>query len=168
MEGMDITPESMMKQIARFRRSAGMTHSELARMLNVPVCFTEILENGILVRGGDGCIEPWNGSLFSRKELTAIASALSNEAWYSGRKRDDEFVFYCPVTVSGSAIEGEMQVITDEKQLFSNLHSQLAGVMGMKMRLYCAQMNMCGRVGAADMVMQGVLAMLNKTMRHSR
>lgn len=170
MEEMDIKPEYLMKQIAQFRKSAGLTHGELAQLLDVPVCFTEILENGILVRDADGKYESWYDCLLSRRERLTIAAALSRarETQPLGRKPDDEFVFYCPLTVSGSAIEQEMQVVADEKQFFSKLYSQLACVLGIKMRLYYAKMCMCGRMGAADIIMQSVLSMLRRSMRHCR
>jgi len=170
MEGTDISPEKLKEQIAEFRRSAGLTHCELARMLDMPVCFTEILENGILVRSKDEGYTLWKGNLFTRRELDAFAAALKrvNGGKPEGRNTDEEFVFYCPVTVSSFAIERDMKAAADVRAYVSSCEKQIACMLGMKARLYYRQMCMCGRKNAAEMIMQRVFELLNRGIYRCR
>ena len=170
MKGMDIAPGNLMKRIAQFRRNSDLTHLELSNQLGVPVCFTEILENGVLIRGKDGRHMLWPGDLFSEHELEMVARGLPEEGEMQLRDENstDEFVFYCPVTVSGSAIERELQFIIEKSNLHSHIETQVACLLALKARLYHRQMCMCGRKAAADVVLQRVSAVLRRGMRCCR
>ena len=47
--------EEVAHKVSEIRRASGLSHWELADKLGVPVCYTEILENGILVQKTSSC-----------------------------------------------------------------------------------------------------------------
>ena len=99
-----------------------------------------------------------------------MARALSEEIRRklpSGRQ-EDEFVFYCPVTVSSSAIEREVQTIADGENQLSYIRMQIGGGLALKIRLYCKHMRLCGRNEAAERNKDHLLSLLNDSLRGCR
>lgn len=160
MEGTDISPEKLTKQIAQARKAAGMSHWEFARMLDVPVCFTEILENGILFCDGENHFSRWPGCPLTGVELGKIAGALSGGAGsLPGKQRiDEEFVFYYPITVNSNALMDEARCIADCSEPVSYREKHIAYDLGMKYRIFHGQTCMQNGREAADAVKERVLA----------
>lgn len=129
--------EEIGAKLAQARRVSGLSQWEFANRLGVPVYFTEILENGILVSDNDNHYLRWNGCPFTREELTRISNQLAKGvvSRMNVSQSDPETVFFCPITVNSNSIIDEIHTIAGQNDLFSFLMHHVTGSLFVKHRI---------------------------------
>lgn len=156
--------EEVAHMVSEARRASGLSHWELADKLGVPVCYTEILENGILVQKGGNRFLRWRDCPFEKEELIKISRQLPNRIDPNPcvRAVDSETVFFCPVTINSAAVFHELQGLANHQDITAHLTRQGAGRFTLKYRLFYRQF--CIRHGRknAELMKQRLLSMLGK------
>lgn len=156
--------EEVAHKVSEIRRASGLSHWELADKLGVPVCYTEILENGILVQKDGKRFLRWRGCPFEKEELLKISKQLPNRIAPNpcARAIDSETVFFCPVTINSAAIFDELQGLAKCQDITAYLTRQVVGWFTLKYRLFYRQF--CLRHGRknAELLKQRLLSTLAK------
>lgn len=156
------------RRITEVRRMAGLSHYELAEKLGVPVSYTEILENGILVTADNRRYMRWNECLFTKEELARISRQLSVCIGFNPRARAlaPETVFFCPVTINHSAVMKELQSLAECSDLSSYLTKQKVGIFSLKYRLLYRQICVKTDKRNAELMQQKLLSVLDTRKVH--
>lgn len=156
--------EEVARKISEVRRASGLSHFELSGKLSVPICYTEILENGILIQADDKSILPWNACPFTKEELLRISRQLSKgiSSRSSVRSINSETVFFCPVTISSTVVFDELQRLAKCRNLTVYLARQASDGFSMKYRLFFKQFYLKHGKKNADLLKRRLLSVLDK------
>ena len=131
--------EELGRQIAEIRKNTGISHFELAKLLEVPVCFTEILENGLWISEDGRRLTRWKSNPFTQEELAAISDRISNGISIKPHTSEPETVFFYPITISDTAIFDEIHSIANQKDFTTLRMHQSACELGLRFRIFYNQ-----------------------------
>lgn len=150
------------RKIAQTRRTLGISHCELADRLGIPPCYTEILENGIMVFDSDQRCSRWNGCPFTGEELSSISRKLSEEVTLASRAQapDPETVFFCPVTISSTSVLDDLRSLARDQDAVPRMRQRVVGRFGMKYRLLYHQLCLQSGRKAAELMKREILALI--------
>lgn len=153
--------EEVSRKFSGVRRASGLSHYEFAAKLGIPVWYSEILENGILISTEDKRYLRWSSCPFAKEELLRISRKLSNGIASSPRVRplDSETVFFCPVTINSRGVFDELRSLVRVHAPESCL-LQVVGGFSLKYRLLYRQL--CAKNGRrnAELMRQRMLSFL--------
>lgn len=149
------------RKISEVRRASRLSHCELAAKLGIPIWYSEILENGILVPTDDKRYRRWSSCLFTKEELLRISRQLSSGIVPSSRVQplDSETVFFCPVTINSSAVFAELRSLA-RIHAFELCLPQVVSGFSLKYRLLYRQVYAKSGRRNAELMRQRLLSFL--------
>ena len=155
--------EEVGTKITMARRASGLNQWEFSQKLGIPVCFMDILENGILVADENHRYVRWAGCIFSERELTRISNRLEKEfgSLPGASAADSETVFFCPITLNSNSAIDEIQIVANHNDLSAYMVQHIANLIGIKYRISYAQTRLAKGRETADAMKQRVLSVLS-------